>query len=156
MAPPTTVEVGEATTESTTSEIPRIASSDNTCWPGSSTDAIAPLPAMRDISRERRQMTRNPSCSDSAPATTAAAASPSECPMMAPGRTPYDFRAAARATCTAKMVGCTRSIPLTVCGADIASVTENPDSLAITGSIAATVAANTGSATSSSVPIPGH
>ena len=43
---------------------------------------------MRDISRERRQITRSPSSSDRAPATTAAAASPRECPMTAPGRTP--------------------------------------------------------------------
>ena len=55
---------------------------------GSSTDAIAPAPAMRDISRDRRQMTRTPSSSDSAPATTAAAASPRECPMTAPGLHP--------------------------------------------------------------------
>ena len=56
----------------------------------------------------------------------------------------------------AKSVGWTRSIPVTVCGAEIASVTENPDSAAITGSIAAMVAANTGSVASSSAPIRGH
>ena len=73
-------------------------------------------------------MTRTPSSSDSAPATTAAAASPSECPMTAPGRTPYAFIVAASATCMVNSVGWIRSIPVTVCGADIASVTENPDS----------------------------
>ena len=45
----------------------------------------------------------------------------------------------------ANSVGCTRSIPVTVSGAVIASVTENPDSRAISGSTSATVAANTGS-----------
>ena len=76
--------------------------------------------------------------------------------MTAPGGTPYDFIVAASATCMANSVGWTRSIPVTVCGADIASVTENPDSLAITGSIAAMVAANTGSVASSPAPILGH
>ena len=33
---------------------------------------------------------------------------------------------AASATCMVNRVGCTRSIPVTVCGAVIASVTENP------------------------------
>ena len=46
---------------------------------------------MRDISRDRRQMTRTPSSSDSAPATTAAATSPIEWPMTAPGCTPYEL-----------------------------------------------------------------
>ena len=74
-------------------------------------------------------MTRTPSSSDSAPATTAAAASPSECPMTAPGAHPVGLhrRRPARPawrTC----VGWTRSMPVTVSGADIASVTENPDS----------------------------
>ena len=63
---------------------------------------------------------------------------------------------AASATCMANSVGWTRSMPVTVSGADIASVTENPDSRAISGSISATVAANTGSVASSSAPIPAH
>ena len=41
-------------------------------------------------------------------------------------------------------------------GAVIASVTENPDSAAISGSAAATVAANTGSVASRSAPIEAH
>ena len=80
VAPPITVDCGEATTATTTSLTPRAISSESTCWAGSSTDAIAPEPAMRAISRERRQMTRTPSSSDSAPATTAAAASPERMP----------------------------------------------------------------------------
>ncbi|PQM48666.1 hypothetical protein C1Y40_01120 [Mycobacterium talmoniae] len=56
----------------------------------------------------------------------------------------------------ANTVGCTRSIPVTVSGADIAAVTEKPDSAAISGSSAATVAANTGSPASSCAPIPAH
>ena len=63
---------------------------------------------------------------------------------------------AASATCMANRVGCTRSMPVTVCGAVIASVTENPDSAAISGSTAATVAANTGSLASRSAPIAAH
>ena len=47
-------------------------------------------------------------------------------------------------------------MPVTVSGADIASVTENPDSAAISGSISATVAANTGSVASRSAPIAAH
>ncbi|CFS65113.1 Uncharacterised protein [Mycobacterium tuberculosis] len=48
------------------------------------------------------------------------------------------------------------SIPVTVCCAVIASVTENPDSAAITGSSLAMVAANTGSLASNCVPIAAH
>ena len=73
--------------------------------------------------------------------------------MTAPGRTPYAFMVAARATCMVNSVGWIRSIPVTICGAVIASVTENPDSRAISGSACATVAANTGSVASSSAPI---
>ena len=63
---------------------------------------------------------------------------------------------AASATCMANSVGCTRSIPVTVSAADSAAVTENPDSRAITGSISAMVAANTGSVASRAAPILGH
>ena len=63
---------------------------------------------------------------------------------------------AASATCMVNRVGWIRSIPVTVWGADIASVTENPDSRAISGSASATVAANTGSVASSSAPIAAH
>jgi len=73
--------------------------------------------------------------------------------MTAPGRTPYERMAAANATCMVNRVGWIRSIPVTTCDAVIASVTENPDSWAISGSAAATVAANTGSFASSSAPI---
>ena len=82
------MDLGEATTATTTSLTPRAMSSERTCCAGSSTDAIAPEPAMVAISLERRQITLMPSSSDSAPATTAAAASPNECPMTAPGTTP--------------------------------------------------------------------
>ncbi|SON63813.1 hypothetical protein MSIMFI_05344 [Mycobacterium simulans] len=47
-------------------------------------------------------------------------------------------------------------MPVTTSGADIASVTENPDSAAINGSISAIVAANTGSLASKSAPIAAH
>jgi hypothetical protein len=150
------VDSGEATTATTTSLTPRDINSEITCAAGISTEAIAPEPAMVDIRRERRQMTRTPSSSDSAPATTAAAASPIEWPITAPGCTPYDFIAAASATCIVKMAGWIFSMPVTDSSAEIASVTENPDSSSISGSAAATVAANTGSADSSSAPIPAH
>ena len=52
--------------------------------------------------------------------------------------------------------GWIRSIPLTVSGAEIALVTENSDSRAISGSTSATVAANTRSVASSSAPIAAH
>ena len=96
--PPTTADCGDATTDSTTSDTPRDASSDSTCWAGSSTDAMAPDPETLAMRRDRRQITLTPSAFDSAPATTAAAASPIECPMTAPGRTPYDSASAARPT----------------------------------------------------------
>ncbi|CAM4075713.1 hypothetical protein MYBA111488_00595 [Mycobacterium basiliense] len=101
-------------------------------------------------------MTRTPSSRESAPATTAAATSPKEWPMTAPGRTPYDFIVSANATCIANRVGCTRSIPLGVSCAVMAAVTEKPDSAAISGSSAAMVAANTGSFASRSAPIVAH
>ncbi len=156
VAPPITVDSGEATTATTTSLTPRDINSEITCGAGSSTEAIAPEPATVDIRRERRQMTRTPSSSDSAPATTAAAASPIEWPITAPGCTPYDFIVAASATCMVNMAGWIRSMPVTVSSAEIASVTENPDSRAIIGSASATVAANTGSVASNSAPIPAH
>ena len=83
-----TVDAGEANTDTTTSLMPRAASSSRTCWAGNSTEAIEPPPDNRHMSRERRQITRTPSSSDRAPETTAAAASPIECPMTAPGCTP--------------------------------------------------------------------
>ena len=63
---------------------------------------------------------------------------------------------AASATCMVNRVGWIRSIPVTISGAVIASVTENPASRAISGSASATVAANTGSVASSSAPICAH
>ena len=63
---------------------------------------------------------------------------------------------AASATCMVNRVGWTRSMPVTVSGADIASVTENPASRAISGSASAMVAANTGSVASRPAPIPAH
>ena len=76
--------------------------------------------------------------------------------MTAAGLTPYDFIVAASATCMVNRVGWTRSIPVTVSGADIASVTEKPASRAISGSASVTVAANTGSPASRPTPIPAH
>ncbi len=63
---------------------------------------------------------------------------------------------AASATCTANTVGCTRSMPVTFSGADMASVTEKPDSAAIRGSSSATVAAKTGSEAIRPTPMPAH
>ena len=63
---------------------------------------------------------------------------------------------AASATCTANTVGWTRSMPVISSGDDIASVTEKPDSAAISGSAAATVRANTGSLASRSAPMAAH
>ena len=88
VAPPMTVDSGEAKTDTTTSLTPRAVSSSRTCWAVNSTEAIAPPPDSRHMSRERRQITRTPSSSDKAPETTAAAASPMECPITAPGWTP--------------------------------------------------------------------
>ncbi len=53
-----------------------------------STSATAPWPASCAISRDRVAITRNPSATVSAPATTAAVISPIECPMTASGSTP--------------------------------------------------------------------
>ena len=50
VAPPITVDCGEATTATTASVTPRAISSESTCCAGSSTDAMAPAPAMRVIS----------------------------------------------------------------------------------------------------------
>ncbi len=152
VSPPITVVCGEATTATTTSSTPRPASSSRTVCSGSSTEAMAPEPASRASSLDRRQMTRTPSSIERDPATTAAATSPMECPITAPGRTPWAAMASARATCMANRVGWTLSMPVTVSGADIASVTENPDSRSISGSRRATAAANTGSVDRSSAP----
>ncbi|SKX17913.1 Uncharacterised protein [Mycobacteroides abscessus subsp. massiliense] len=66
---------------------------------------MAPAPEMRSINFERRQITLTPSSNDRASETTAAAASPIECPMTAPGFTPYEAMAAANDTCMANNVG---------------------------------------------------
>ena len=57
MAPPITVEFGEAITATTTSLTPRAASSSRTCWAGSSTEAIAPRTREASHNLERRQIT---------------------------------------------------------------------------------------------------
>ena len=88
MEPATTVDCGELTTATTTSSTPSAVSSDCTASAGSSTDAIAADPAMVSINFERRQITLMPSSSDRAPETTAAADSPIEWPITAPGMTP--------------------------------------------------------------------
>ncbi len=155
-APPMTVEVGEATTATTTSSMPCCSSSSRTFWAGSSMAAMAPPPDSCRHSSERWQMTFTPSASDSAPATTAAAASPIECPMTAPGVMPWAVMVAAIPTCMAKVVGWILWMPSTVSGASIASVTEKPDSAAISGSISAILAAKAGSLASSSAPIAAH
>ena len=154
--PPITVDAGEVTTATTTSSIPLRSSSSRTCCAGSSTAAIAPPPARRRHSSERWQMTFTPSARDRAPATTAAATSPMECPTTAPGRTPWEVMVSAIATCMAKMAGWMRSMPVTVSGASSASVTEKSDSAAISGSISAIFAANAGSAASRAAPIDAH
>ena len=57
---------------------------------GNATDTIPPPPANATIARDRNATTRAPSSSDNAPATTAAAISPCECPTTAAGTTPND------------------------------------------------------------------
>ena len=49
---------------------------------------MPPCPDSGAISRERVAVTRNPSAGVSAPATTAAATSPIECPITRSGVTP--------------------------------------------------------------------
>ncbi len=66
---------------------------------------MAPPPTRRVSRRDRRQMTRTPSSTVSAPATTAAATSPIEWPTTAPGVTPYDFHVRASAIWMANRTG---------------------------------------------------
>ncbi len=84
-------------------------SSARTSSAGSGTDTMPPRPASTVIARLRRATTRAPSSSDSAPATTAAAISPCECPATASGRTPAASHSAASDTITAHSTGCTTS-----------------------------------------------
>lgn len=111
---------------------------------------------MRVSSRDRRQITRAPSATLSAPATTAAATSPMECPITAAGRTPCARHSAASPSCMANSTGWMRSQPTSSSPARSAARTENPVSARISGSTSAIVAANAGSTTSRSRPIPGH
>ena len=76
--------------------------------------------------------------------------------MTAPGCTPYERIVAASATCMVNSVCWTLSMPVTVSGDVMASVTENPASSAISGSSAATAEANAGSDASRPAPIPAH
>ncbi|QHF95430.1 hypothetical protein DEH18_17930 [Streptomyces sp. NHF165] len=59
--------------------------------------------------RLRNATTRAPSSNDNAPATTAPAISPCECPTTADARTPNDSHTAANDTITAHNTGCTTS-----------------------------------------------
>ncbi len=96
MSPATTVEVGEAAMAAHSEpSVPMVSHGESsvpmvsrTSSNGRSTMIMAPLPATLRSSAERRHTSRAPSDSDSTPATTAAAISPTEWPMIAPGTTP--------------------------------------------------------------------
>ncbi len=116
----------------------------------SSSSAIAPCPASRDINRERVAITFNPSAGLSAPATTAAVTSPIECPITASGSTPYERHNAVNANCIPTKTGWMRSIPRTSSPDANTSRSENPTCSRKTGSSSATAAANAGSVASNS------
>ena len=156
VSPEMTVEFGAARTATETFWEPLTASSRSTAAWFSSTVAIAPVPAILPSRAERRQMTRTPSSSDSAPATTAAATSPMEWPMTPAGSTPWARQVAARAICMANRTGCTRAHPVTGSPVRTMSRTENPASPEMRGSTSVRAAAKAGSCFSRPRPIPGH
>ncbi len=73
------------------------------------TAVMPPRPARVSSTLPRRATIRAPSSSERAPATTAAAISPWECPTTASGRTPAACQRAARETITANSTGWTTS-----------------------------------------------
>ncbi len=73
-------------------------------------DAIAPCEGIAAWTRARSTARRALSSSEVAPATYAAAISPTLCPITAPGSTPNERQVSARETVTAQSAGWTRSI----------------------------------------------
>ncbi|CDR03857.1 predicted protein [Streptomyces iranensis] len=106
---------------------------------------------------DRSATTRAPSSNDNAPATTAAAISPCECPTTAAGDTPHPRHTSANDTITAHKAGCTtstRSNPgPSPRNTPVNDQSTNPDSA---DSHSANRRANTGEQSSNSTAIPTH
>ncbi|GLZ28440.1 hypothetical protein Lesp02_06300 [Lentzea sp. NBRC 105346] len=136
--------------ESTNDDGPFTAATDRRGSSGTSdTTAMPPRPAILRNARLRNATTRAPSSSDNAPATTAAAISPCECPTTASGSTPYDRHSAASDTITAHNAGCTTSTRST-------SSRSNSTNGASASAHSPIRAANTGEDSNNSRAIPTH
>ena len=124
----------------------------------SSTTAMPPVLTFSrsSSSRERTAITRTPSATPSAPATTAALISPIELPTTAAGRAPYDRQSAASATCMPNSATCVAATPSAGEPVATSSRSENPASRRTCGSSSSIAAANAGSSASSRRPIPAH
>ncbi|MGX1508722.1 hypothetical protein RKD44_000010 [Streptomyces collinus] len=111
------------------------------------------------MSRLRRATTRAPSSRVSAPATTAAAISPWECPTTAPGSTPWERQSSAREIMTAHSTGWTTSTRSRVgaSGSPRSTAWRSQSVKALRASAHSPIlAANTGWASRSSTAMPGH
>ncbi len=152
-SPAITVDDGEAAIAATTSL--RSPSRARTSSKGRLTMAIAPLPATSRSRIDLRQISREPSLRVSAPATTAAAISPTEWPITAAGSKPCPRHTSASATCIAKIIGWMTST------AESSSPTStargvNPISAANISPTLSIVRPNAGSVASRSRPMPTH
>ena len=97
---------------------------------------------------ERMAITRSPSATLSAPATTAAVTSPIEWPITASGVTAVVRHSSVNASCSPMMTGCTRASPLTVSPVGDHLLQREADLLANTGSSSSIASANAASADS--------
>ncbi len=117
--------------------------------------AIAPLPATSRSRIDLRQISREPSLRVSAPATTAAAISPTEWPITAAGSKPCSRHTSASATCIAKIIGWMTSTAASSSPTSTARGV-NPISAANISPTLSIVRPNAGSVARRSRPMPTH
>ncbi len=120
------------------------------------TDTIPPRPASRVSTRDRNATTRAPSSRDSAPATTAAAISPCECPTTASGSIPHDRHNSANDTITAHNTGCTTSTRPNKSASSSTSANDQSTNGSNAAAHSDNRPANTGDSPASSRAIPTH
>jgi hypothetical protein len=123
---------------------------------GNGTDTIPPWPASLANALLRNATIRAASSNDNAPATTAAAISPCECPTTAAGSTPNERHNAANDTITANNTGCTTSTRPNATESPNTSRNDQPTNGANASSHASIDSANTRDESHKPKPIPTH
>ncbi len=126
---------------------------------GIATQAIFPRPVAFCMIRLRHATSLTAVSSDSAPATCAAATSPTLCPRTPSGVMPHEPRSAVRPIWIAKRAGCTTSVSPSrerSSGARSSSSNDQETCRRRSSSHSSSLARNTGSSARSRWPIPTH